>query len=50
MLNTEGYSQEELDKMNIELKRRLASDELEGVEESEREKTISERVADAMLF
>ena len=41
---TEGYSQAELDAMNVELLRRLNSDEFDGIEQSERTKLISEDI------
>ena len=42
--NTERYSQAELDAMNVELLRRLNSDEFDGIEQSERTKLISEDI------
>ena len=42
--NTEGFSEVECGSMNIELFRRLKSDELIGMPDYEREKMISEEI------
>ena len=42
--NTEGFSEDELAEMNSELKRRLESNELEGMPDREREQYISEEI------
>lgn len=42
--NTSGFTESEIDNLNDELESRLQSDELKGIENSERVKIISERI------
>jgi len=42
--NTEGFSEDECQDMNIELFRRLKTNELSGLSDAEREQIISEEI------
>ena len=42
--NTDGFTDEELCEMNVELANAMMSDELGGLDDSEREKIFSERI------
>ena len=42
--NTEGFSEDDCETMNIELFERLKSDELSGLDDEERESHISEEI------
>jgi hypothetical protein len=42
--NTSGFSDDEIEEMNIELFRRLKSDEMTGIDDAEREIQISQEI------
>ena len=42
--NTRGFSDDEIEEMNIELFRRLKSDEMIGIDDAEREIQISQEI------